>query len=140
MRPEAALIASMTEMATYLARCAMRPIRRAQRRPAATPRRLRARRGGLVLTSIRCRVTNPGVVRPRYPDRSDVVWLEHEDNHRSARAVLRVTRYRWPSCWPQVFARCNAVLTSATLTIGGSFDAVYGMGLICEARLAWPGR
>lgn len=62
---------------------------------------------------------------PAIPDRSDVVWLEHEDNHESARAVLRVAPLSVAELLAtQVFARATTVLTSATLTIGGSFDAM----------------
>lgn len=62
---------------------------------------------------------------PAIPDRSDVVWLEHEDNHKSARAVLRVAPLSVAELLAtQVFARATTVLTSATLTIGGSFDAM----------------
>lgn len=62
---------------------------------------------------------------PAIPDRSDVVWLVHEDNHESARAVLRVAPLSVAELLAtQVFARATTVLTSATLTIGGSFDAM----------------
>lgn len=62
---------------------------------------------------------------PAIPDRSDVVWLEREDNHESARAVLRVAPLSVAELLAtQVFARATTVLTSATLTIGGSFDAM----------------
>lgn len=62
---------------------------------------------------------------PAIPDRSDAVWLEHEDNHESARAVLRVAPLSVAELLAtQVFARATTVLTSATLTIGGSFDAM----------------
>lgn len=62
---------------------------------------------------------------PAIPDRSDVVWLEHEDNHESARAALRVAPLSVAELLAtQVFARATTVLTSATLTIGGSFDAM----------------
>lgn len=62
---------------------------------------------------------------PAIPDRSDVVWLKHEDNHESARAVLRVAPLSVAELLAtQVFARATTVLTSATLTIGGSFDAM----------------
>ncbi|CKW24523.1 ATP-dependent helicase DinG [Mycobacterium tuberculosis] len=62
---------------------------------------------------------------PAIPDRSDVVWLEHEDNHESAPAVLRVAPLSVAELLAtQVFARATTVLTSATLTIGGSFDAM----------------
>lgn len=76
---------------------------------------------------------------PAIPDRSDVVWLEHEDNHESARAVLRVAPLSVAELLAtQVFARATTVLTSATLTIGGSFDAMAtAWGL--TANTPWRG-
>jgi ATP-dependent DNA helicase DinG len=64
---------------------------------------------------------------PAIPDRTDVVWLDHEDNRGSPRAVLRVAPLSVAGLLrAQVFSRSTAVLTSATLTIGGSFDAMAG--------------
>jgi ATP-dependent DNA helicase DinG len=62
---------------------------------------------------------------PAIPDRTDVVWLDHEDNQGSPRSVLRVAPLSVAALLRnQVFARSTTVLTSATLTIGGSFDAM----------------
>ncbi|TAM73143.1 ATP-dependent DNA helicase [Mycobacterium sp.] len=62
---------------------------------------------------------------PAIPDRTDVVWLEHEENRGSPRPVLRVAPLSVAGLLRQrVFARSTVVLTSATLTIGGSFDAM----------------
>jgi len=62
---------------------------------------------------------------PAIPDRTDVVWLEHEDNRGSPRPVLRVAPLTVAGLLrSQVFARSTTVLTSATLTLGGSFDAM----------------
>ncbi len=62
---------------------------------------------------------------PAIPDRTDVVWLEEEDNHGSQRAVLRVAPLSIADLLrAQVFSRSTTVLTSATLTIGGTFDAM----------------
>jgi ATP-dependent DNA helicase DinG len=62
---------------------------------------------------------------PAIPDRTDVVWLEHEDNRGSPRPVLRVAPLSVAGLLRgQVFPRATTVLTSATLTIGGSFDAM----------------
>ena len=62
---------------------------------------------------------------PAIPDRTDVVWLDHEDNRGSARAVLRVAPLSVAGLLRnQVFTRSTTVLTSATLTVGGSFDAM----------------
>lgn len=62
---------------------------------------------------------------PAIPDRTDVVWLEHEEIRGAARPVLRVAPLSVAGLLrSRVFSRSTAVLTSATLTIGGSFDAM----------------
>ena len=75
---------------------------------------------------------------PAIPDRTDVVWLDHEElpAGRSAaarsnpgavtpRSVLRVAPLSVAGLLAErVFGSATAVLTSATLTIGGSFDAM----------------
>ncbi|KWX57297.1 ATP-dependent DNA helicase [Mycobacterium sp. NAZ190054] len=63
---------------------------------------------------------------PAIPDRVDVVWLDHIDDARSgSRAVLRVAPLSVSGLLrSRLFGRSTAVLTSATLTIGGSFDAM----------------
>jgi ATP-dependent DNA helicase DinG len=62
---------------------------------------------------------------PAIPDRTDVVWLDHEDNRGSIRAVLRVAPLSVAGLLRgRLFERSTAVLTSATLTIGGTFDAM----------------
>ena len=62
---------------------------------------------------------------PAIPDRGDVVWLDHEDNRGSVRPVLRVAPLSVAGLLRnEVFSRSTTVLTSATLTIGGSFDAM----------------
>lgn len=79
---------------------------------------------------------------PAIPDRADVVWLDHEDNRGAPRPVLRVAPLSVAGLLRErVFGRSTAVLTSATLTIGGSFDAMakaWGLtGMDTEAR--WRG-
>ncbi|HME79445.1 MAG TPA: ATP-dependent DNA helicase [Mycobacterium sp.] len=62
---------------------------------------------------------------PAIPDRTDVVWLDHEDNRGSTRAVLRVAPLAVAGLLRnRLFAGATTVLTSATLTVGGSFDAM----------------
>ena len=62
---------------------------------------------------------------PAIPDRTDVVWLDHEESRGSTRAVLRVAPLSVAGLLrDRVFARSTTVLTSATLTVGGSFDAM----------------
>ncbi|RDH74113.1 ATP-dependent DNA helicase [Mycolicibacterium moriokaense] len=62
---------------------------------------------------------------PAIPDRDDVVWLDHEDNRGSVRAVMRVAPLSVAGLLRgRLFDQSTAVLTSATLTVGGSFDAM----------------
>ncbi|MGB5110700.1 MAG: ATP-dependent DNA helicase [Mycobacterium sp.] len=64
---------------------------------------------------------------PAIPDRKDVVWLDHEENNRGGgkRAILRVAPLSVSGLLrTRLFEHSTAVLTSATLTIGGSFDAM----------------
>jgi ATP-dependent DNA helicase DinG len=71
---------------------------------------------------------------PPIPDRTDVVWLEHDDGARGAtgtgggnamRSVLRVAPMSVSGLLrTRLFAHTTAVLTSATLCLGGNFDAM----------------
>lgn len=63
---------------------------------------------------------------PAIPDRTDVVWLEHIDDARSgARVVLRVAPLSVAGLLrSRLFGHATTVLTSATLTVGGGFDAM----------------
>ncbi|MEB3023850.1 ATP-dependent DNA helicase [[Mycobacterium] crassicus] len=64
---------------------------------------------------------------PAIPERTDVVWLSHDDNRGSVRPVLRVAPLSVAGLLhDRLFGRATTVLTSATLTIGGSFDAMAG--------------
>jgi ATP-dependent DNA helicase DinG len=78
---------------------------------------------------------------PAIPDRTDVVWLDHEDNRGSIRAVLRVAPLSVSGLLRgRLFERSTAVLTSATLTIGGTFDAMASAwGLAGEDNVKWRG-
>jgi ATP-dependent DNA helicase DinG len=80
---------------------------------------------------------------PAIPDRSDVVWLDHEDNRGSVRPVLRVAPLSVAGLLrSEVFARSTTVLTSATLAIGGSFDAMaaaWGLTGGEDADAPWRG-
>ena len=77
---------------------------------------------------------------PAIPDRTDVVWLDHEDNRGSLRPVLRVAPLSVGGLLRNhVFAHSTAVLTSATLTIGGSFDAMASAwGLVASEATDEP--
>src|SRR5699024_6210215 len=62
---------------------------------------------------------------PAIPDRSDVVWLDHDDHRGTVHPVLRVAPLSVADLLrTRLFARSTTVLTSATLTVGGSFDAM----------------
>lgn len=64
---------------------------------------------------------------PAIPDRADVVWLDHEEQRGAVgpRPVLRVAPLSVAGLLAaHVFGTSTAVLTSATLTVGGSFDAM----------------
>jgi ATP-dependent DNA helicase DinG len=78
---------------------------------------------------------------PAIADRTDVVWLDHEDNRGSMRAVLRVAPLSVAGLLRgRLFGRSTTVLTSATLTIGGTFDAMasaWGLAGIDEVK--WRG-
>ena len=93
---------------------------------------------------------------PAIPDRTDVVWLDHEEQRNAAgaarpatsgptpRPVLRVAPLSVAGLLAaQVFGTATAVLTSATLTVGGSFDAMardWGLaGGPDEAGPKWRG-
>ncbi len=79
---------------------------------------------------------------PPIADRTDVVWLEVEDVRGAVRSALRVAPLSVAGLLrSRLFARSTTVLTSATLSIGGSFDAMAGnwglTGLDTEAT--WHG-
>lgn len=86
---------------------------------------------------------------PAIPDRTDVVWLDHEEQRAArpatsdsaARPVLRVAPLSVAGLLAdQVFGTSTAVLTSATLTVGGSFDAMaQAWGLAGDPGPKWHG-
>lgn len=80
---------------------------------------------------------------PAIPDRSDVVWLDHEDNRGNVRAVLRVAPLSVSGLLRgRLFEQATAVLTSATLTIGGTFDAMasaWGLAGDHDKKAQWRG-
>jgi ATP-dependent DNA helicase DinG len=72
---------------------------------------------------------------PAIPDRTDVVWLDQEDNRGSMRAALRVAPLSVAALLRnRLFAGSTAVLTSATLTVGGSFDAMATAWGLADAQ------
>lgn len=80
---------------------------------------------------------------PAIPERTDVVWLSHEDNRGSVRPVLRVAPLSVAGLLrDRLFARATTVLTSATLTVGGTFDAMagaWGLTLGSGPETRWRG-
>ncbi|MCQ4361365.1 ATP-dependent DNA helicase [Mycobacterium gordonae] len=77
---------------------------------------------------------------PAIPDRTDIVWLDHEENRGSPRAVLRVAPLSVAGLLAsKVFSRSTTVLTSATLTIGGAFDAMAEAWGLTGAETRWRG-
>jgi len=62
-----------------------------------------------------------GSFGPAIPDRTDVVWLDRDDT----RAVLRVAPLSVAGLLrSRLFRQATVVLTSATLTLGGTFEAM----------------
>jgi ATP-dependent DNA helicase DinG len=77
---------------------------------------------------------------PAISDRTDVVWLDHEDNRGSTRTVLRVAPLSVAGLLrTRLFADSTAVLTSATLTVGGSFDAMAKAWGLADTEMPWRG-
>ena len=81
---------------------------------------------------------------PAIPERTDVVWLEHtEDTRSGTRTVLRVAPLSVSALLrTRLFGHATAVLTSATLTVGGDFDAMasaWGLTGDPEATVRWRG-
>jgi ATP-dependent DNA helicase DinG len=78
---------------------------------------------------------------PPLTERTDIVWLDREDLRGSVRSVLRVAPLSVAGLLrTRLFSRATAVLTSATLTLGGNFEAMAGAwGLAGENAPKWRG-
>ncbi|MGV0746056.1 ATP-dependent DNA helicase [Mycolicibacterium sp. XJ870] len=81
---------------------------------------------------------------PAIPDRTDVVWVDHEESRGTVRAILRVAPMSVSGLLRnRLFAHTTAVLTSATLCLGGNFDAMarnWGLaGFDDNAAPGWRG-
>lgn len=77
---------------------------------------------------------------PAIADRTDVVWLEHEDNRGNIRAILRVAPLSVSGLLrSRLFEHSTAVLTSATLTIGGTFEAMASAWGLADETVKWRG-
>jgi ATP-dependent DNA helicase DinG len=78
---------------------------------------------------------------PAIPDRTEVVWLDHEENRGATRVVLKVAPLSVAELLrDRLFAGSTTVLTSATLMVGGSFDAMAtAWGLADKDEPRWRG-
>jgi ATP-dependent DNA helicase DinG len=77
---------------------------------------------------------------PAIPDRTDIVWLDHEESRGTPRTVLRVAPLSVADLLAtRVFARSTTVLTSATLTVGGAFDAMATAWGLSGTEESWRG-
>lgn len=119
------------EMATYLtalrdaASAARSAIDPSPRDPAAAAARSEAIAALSEIADTAGRVVDS--FGPAIPDRTDVVWIDHETvrGEQTTRPVLRVAPLSVSDLLrKQVFESATVVLTSATLTIGGSFEAM----------------
>ncbi|WP_286141431.1 ATP-dependent DNA helicase [Mycobacterium sp. GA-1199] len=77
---------------------------------------------------------------PAIPDRTDVVWIEREDTRGSVRTILRVAPLSVSGLLrTKLFENTTTVLTSATLTIGGTFDAMASAWGLTGGETEWKG-
>ena len=62
---------------------------------------------------------------PAIPDRTDVVWLDRDEIRGVVRVVLRVAPLSVAGLLRnRIFDQSTVILTSATLTVGGTFDSM----------------
>ena len=131
------------ELGTYLtalrdaAGGAMSAIDPAPKDPKAAAARAEAIAGLTDITDTATRILD-SFAAP-IPDRTDVVWLDHEEQRSgAAKPVLRVAPLSVAGLLrAHLFGSATTVLTSATLTIGGSFDAMAGAWGLNET--GWQG-
>ncbi|MGV0789364.1 ATP-dependent DNA helicase [Mycolicibacterium sp. XJ2] len=77
---------------------------------------------------------------PAIPDRTDVVWIEREDTRQTVRTILRVAPLSVSGLLrTRLFENTTTVLTSATLTIGGTFDAMASAWGLTGGETEWKG-
>ncbi len=131
------------ELGTYLtalrdaAAGAMSAIDPAPKDPKAAAARAEAIAGLTDITDTATRILDS--FGATIPDRTDVVWLDHEEQRSgAAKPVLRVAPLSVAGLLrAHLFGSATTVLTSATLTIGGSFDAMAGAWGLAET--GWQG-
>jgi ATP-dependent DNA helicase DinG len=148
------------EMTTYLTvlRDAADKVRAAIDTAPADPKAAAARNEAVTsLNDVRDTATRVlASYGPAIPDRTDVVWLDHEESRggpsaRSAatggsaphRAILRVAPLSVASLLRnRLFDQSTVILTSATLTVGGTFDAMarsWGLQFGADDDAKWRG-
>lgn len=77
---------------------------------------------------------------PAISDRTDVVWLHREESRTGVRTVLRVAPLAVSGLLrSRLFERSTTVLTSATLTIGGTFDTMATAWGLTGGDATWRG-
>nr|WP_207383883.1 ATP-dependent DNA helicase [Mycolicibacterium komanii]CRL68486.1 DNA helicase, Rad3 [Mycolicibacterium komanii] len=77
---------------------------------------------------------------PAIPDRTDVVWIEREETRGTVRTILRVAPLSVSGLLrTRLFDSATTVLTSATLTIGGTFDAMASAWGLAGEDTKWQG-
>ncbi|MBB3035802.1 ATP-dependent DNA helicase [Hoyosella altamirensis] len=139
LSPTAALVLSGLRDAAWTARTAIGPIR--QGMAAAEPEAAAARTSALALldelhdTAVR---VLEAYGEPDPARRRDVVWLNRDDRRGD---VLRVAPLSVAGLLrSRLFAEATVILTSATLAIGGTFDALArNWGLPTQSSSSEPG-
>ncbi|MCV7136378.1 ATP-dependent DNA helicase [Mycobacterium hodleri] len=78
---------------------------------------------------------------PAIPDRTDVVWLDQDEVRGNRRSILRVAPLSVAMLLRnRLFEQSTVILTSATLTIGGTFDSMArSWGLAGAEAPTWKG-
>ena len=77
---------------------------------------------------------------PAVPDRADVVWVDREEARSTVRMILRVAPLSVSALLrTRLFEDSTTVLTSATLTIGGTFDAMASAWGLTGEDTEWRG-
>ncbi|MGB3484870.1 MAG: ATP-dependent DNA helicase, partial [Mycobacterium sp.] len=133
------------ELATYItslrdaASAARQSIDPAPRDPQAAAARTEAIAALSEIADTATRVLSS--FEPPLTERLDIVWLDREENRGSVRTILRVAPLTVSGLLrTRLFARATAVLTSATLTVGGNFQAMAGAwGLSGDEAPKWRG-
>lgn len=77
---------------------------------------------------------------PAIADRTDVVWIEREETRGTVRTILRVAPLAVSGLLrTRLFEHSTTVLTSATLSIGGTFDAMAAAWGLTAEDTRWQG-